>query len=137
MDSTQVAAQALQQYGEFLETYRHHLELFSKLRALFFAVVGTAAGVIFAEKTKRAARLSLEVLIVGISLVMMIGSVLAFRFGLQLERAVGQLESVLALPVRLPFEGPKYMLVLSGVAAAVVFVGFLVLLRRESRTERK
>lgn len=137
MDSNQVATHLITQYGQYLETYRHHLELFSKLLALYFALVGTVTGVIFSDKTSEDSRKSLKVFMIAISALMLAGAYFAFKFGLRLAQAIAELETVLQMPTRFPFDGPKYMLALSAVASFMVLLTFAFLLRKKPGVSRK
>ena len=109
-----------QQYALFIETYRHHLELFYQIIALYFTITGTAVGLMFSQKVGQPVRLGLHIVVVGLSFITILGTFLAFQWGLLLEAEVGKLETGLQLRARFPFEGPKDLLRMLGFAVAAV-----------------
>jgi hypothetical protein len=120
------------QWQTALEVYKHHFDLFIKAVALYFTIIGAAAGFMYRDNIPVTSQRALSILIGLLSAVAMLGCWVSYRYVKRLQEFVSAITSELQLK-EFPFTGALAVtglfawtaggLVVIALLNAVLFIG--------------
>ena len=85
------------QYEAVLDTYRHHLDIYFKLAALYLTITGAVAGFVFAEGTTSEQRTALLAFLFLVSLAAMLANAFVLFWGDSVQKLLDGLAESLGL----------------------------------------